>query len=229
MKFMLNFLVFGCALLGIAAAMSTARLSLALVVLSALVVAPLCVWLTGFVKPVFMTRTIIFATFGSALGIGIAAALLRRRSVALTLVAVIVLVNCISLYVYYKNDKKQDWRAMASYMAESNQGDPVIFCADYMYMPFMYYHHAGALGAYGWAADRTISSVELSGKIGYLKYGPASEIGELRRWSDKIWAVLAHCPKSYRQSMEDQLSIGEWHETRRKEFNGVTLLLYEAP
>lgn len=229
MKFLLNFLVFGCALIGIAAALSTARLSLALAVLSTLVVAPLCVWVTGFVKPVFMTRTIIFAAFGSALGIGIAAALLRRRSVALTFVAVMVLINCVSLYVYYKNDKKQDWRAMARYMTESSQGDPVIFCADYMYMPFMYYYHAGALGAYGWGADRTISSVELSGKIGYLTYGPASQIGKLRRSSDKIWVVLAHCPKTYQQSMADQLSMGEWHETRRKEFNGVTLLLYEAP
>jgi 4-amino-4-deoxy-L-arabinose transferase-like glycosyltransferase len=228
LKLLLNSLVFLCAFYGAVIAYRAQQRVLAVFVIATMALAPLCIWLSGYIKPVFMTRTILFTATASCLGLGILAAELRPRRVALSIISLILLLNCVSVFLYHKNHKKQDWRGLAEYIETmSNKGDAVIFCAIYMYLPYGYYHAGDVSNAYGWyGAEHAFMRMALSGTMTYIQASEPVALGDFSGRARSLWVVKAHCPDSDWAALENKLAAANWRPTKSGQFNGITLLQY---
>lgn len=229
LKVPLNSLVFVGALFGAVTAYRARQRVLAVYIVVMMALAPLCIWLSGYIKPVFMTRTILFTGVASCLGIGILAAELGRRRIALSIVTVILLLNCVSVFLYHKNHKKQDWRGLTEHIETASiKGDAVILCADYMYMPYRYYHVGEPSSAYGWyGAKAELRPLALSGTMTYFEASEPATLGDIGSRAQSLWVVKSHCPDSDWRTLENYLAGTKWRPTNSGQYDGVTLLQYQ--
>ncbi|MCG8544393.1 MAG: glycosyltransferase family 39 protein [Alphaproteobacteria bacterium] len=102
-------------------------------------VVPALVWLSGFIKPIFMHRTVLPSVIGVALSIG-ALTLVRQRAVAGLLLAAFFLPALLNLHDYFTTFEKQDWRAAAAF-TKTHRGDrtATVVCTSDNYWPLQFY------------------------------------------------------------------------------------------
>ncbi|MEM9121759.1 MAG: glycosyltransferase family 39 protein, partial [Pseudomonadota bacterium] len=126
--------------LGVLIALIRRRTTLVTLLLALLALAPLLLWLIGFVKPVYMLRTVLPSMIGGALALGIAAAFIRHRAALIGLSGVIFIASLMSFGDFKATQKKQDWDKVTAFL-EANTGvnDAVLICANTVYLPFHYY------------------------------------------------------------------------------------------
>ena len=107
-------------------------------VLLALCAYPLLVWTIGFVKPIFLDRTILPALLGWAILIGAFIAVIRPRPLRIALIVGIVGLNTATALHDLRTSKHADLRTMAAFLdAQVGDNDAVMFCA-----PWAYFHVA---------------------------------------------------------------------------------------
>lgn len=100
---------------------------------------PMLVWLTGFIRPIFMDRTILPSVLGVALCIG-ALTMVPRRAIAIVLLTAYFAVASLSVSAYHFAFKKQDWRGAMSFIgAESVGRSAIVVCLTSAYWPVRYY------------------------------------------------------------------------------------------
>jgi len=221
-----NIFVLLCALAGAIIAFFRKKYVIGIFILSILILVPCLIWLTGFVKPVFMTRTIIFSGIGSALAIGITVVFLRNRYIALTIISAILLINFISAFNYYQNHKKEEWRSATKYLENViSKDDAVLLCANYMYFPFRYYYK-NDINMYGWFGDKKIM-MELSDSAHYFAASNPMEVADLNKLFNKIWIIKSHCQETDWDALGRELDKAGWQEVQRKDFYRIDLIIYK--
>ena len=106
-------------------------------------VVPALVWLSGFIKPIFMHRTVLPSVIGVALCVG-AFTLLRHRVLAGILLAAFFLPTLFNLFDYHTVFDKPNWRGVATFM-KAHRGDrtATVVCTPDNYWPLQFYGNGG--------------------------------------------------------------------------------------
>jgi mannosyltransferase len=179
------------------------------------------------VKPVFVSRALIYVSMPYILLIAAGLASLKRWHVGAALVGLVVLLNLVSLYRIYGVVEKEQWdRAASHVLANATPHELVLFVAADAQIAFDYY------------AERDAKSLERRGlPVDVLTVGrlePQMEPQDLARMDaliegrDSFWLVQSHT------AFADPLELARRHadESYRRidarELKGVTVYRYDA-
>lgn len=124
-----------------------------------LVMVPGVIWAVGFVKPVFMLRTVLGCLIGSSLGLGLAVAFAPMRVVAFLIIAFVLAGNVRSTSNYYEIHAKEEWDNVARVVSSgTKEGELVVLCEFYTYWPFSYYQekYNSNLSIAGWFSKENL-------------------------------------------------------------------------
>jgi hypothetical protein len=108
---------------------------------------------------------------------------LNRKWLLYPVLIFITLLSSLGLYQYYKNDVKEQWREVASFVEDNSKGnDVVIICAKYCQVPFDYYYR-GNLPEFG-IGNTVKETQEL-----------ATFVDNAVQGKDRLWLILSHAGK----------------------------------
>jgi 4-amino-4-deoxy-L-arabinose transferase-like glycosyltransferase len=195
------------------------------------IVGPVAVWLTGFVQPIFMLRTIIWVLIGGSVAIGIAAATSHRLLGGAAVVALVAL-GLISTAAYYERAERQAWRDASGFVARSAaEGDAVVICAAFSQAPFLYYQRdAGErFQVYGWQAQdphllgHRRGPEPMSGLS--LPMEPIAPTALADISSAQLWVIDSFCKNQF-ASLDATLDQTGWALAKRTEFRGIEIYAY---
>jgi hypothetical protein len=186
------------------------------------------VFLVSQVRPIFLSRTLIYVgiPYLVLLSAGAASLLPRWRSGALLIGALLVL-NLVSLHRMYDVIPKEDWRAVAAYvLTYATPGELVLFNATDTQIPFDYY-----------AAGTATSLQEHGVPVDVLTVGPLEprmQPADLARFEqlvsgrESFWLIESHTavvdPTGLVRGRADALS----ERTEARTYAGITIYHYRA-
>lgn len=134
-----NLFVLGMVLTGVFVAFRRGTVASA-PILSTLVIGPALVWAAGFLEPIFMLRTVLWAALGGALAIGVALEAIPRRSLAAPVLAMLLGGNLLSTANYFSDHEKEDWRGAAAYISKHiGLSDTLVVCSPMASAALEYY------------------------------------------------------------------------------------------
>ena len=198
------------------------------IVLLFVAVVPVLVWLTGFLKPILMHRTVLPTVIGVTLSIG-AFTLLRSRIAASLLLAAFFVPALVNLYGYYASAEKPDWRAVANFIkAHSGDRPTIILCSDNTYWSLDFYRDGPPGPVFAIVADADDSLYELNSarlrdikskkivvptplntearqKIHAAQWPDIKSSASLTGNFDEIWLIDGHCFTRGRKQAMDRL------------------------
>jgi predicted membrane-bound mannosyltransferase len=206
---------------------------------------PFLVWLTGFVRPILMDRTILPSLLGFVLFIGALAMVPRRRMTNALLVAYFAVAS-LSVAAYHGYFQKQDWRGVAALLANENADNAAaVVCLSAAYWPLRYYAEAPLDAVFSLVPGTPAKASRISeDKLREALKKSASEgtsVNMLERshsyappWLetvdqdamlqsfDKIWVIESHCFSHNRDVALDafrrRLKVAGFTNTERKVF-----------
>jgi uncharacterized membrane protein len=104
------------------------RLSKGVFLIGLLLLPPFLIWLTGFVKPTFMDRTIMPGHFLALLGLVLLITNLQNRWIVIFVKSVIIASLSLSAYKYFTETKKEDWKGLANeWRLRAKKNDVMVF------------------------------------------------------------------------------------------------------
>jgi mannosyltransferase len=147
--------------------------------------------MVSLLRPVFYERTLIWATIPLYVLMAAGIAALRRPTVAMAAIAILMAANGFSLQEYYNNFQKEGWREAAAYVGpQAREGDLILFNASWVQIPFDYYFRA---------ADKPLEEHGLPADLferGILepKMSPADlpRLRVLIQGHPRVWLVYSH-------------------------------------
>ncbi len=97
-------------------------------------------WLVSLRRPIFLTRTLIWASIPYYLLLAAGLLQLRRRALMMAAVSALVVTNAFSLRAYYEGYPKEQWREAVAYVCErASTDDLIILSASYTRTALDYY------------------------------------------------------------------------------------------
>lgn len=207
-------------------------------------VAPLLIWVTGLLEPVFMERTVFWGLIGSSLLLGIALSCMKR-GIALAGLTFVVVVGLNSADNFHDEDAavNRDWRGAVNYYlaSESSRGRaPIIFCHVGIVPEFWYYarHAAQQPRMFGWGGK----SAQLLVPIGVREAAESPWMETLYRTEtvplqllrsnnpsavERIWVFQAnYCRSNEFATLGDALRDLGWTEQSTRRFKYITVRLF---
>jgi mannosyltransferase len=179
-------------------------------------------------RPIFYDRTLIWASIPVFLLLAAGLNLLRYRPYILVGVAILAIVNGLSLREYYIHFEKEQWDDAAAYVGERVETEDVIlFNATWVQIPFDFYFRD-----YGWPMAEYGVPVDLFDR-GILEPKMAkSDLPRLRsliRDRKRVWLVYSHNWYTDPQSLIPRALEKELELMEKKRFYGLEVHLYGVP
>jgi 4-amino-4-deoxy-L-arabinose transferase-like glycosyltransferase len=184
-------------------------------------------WLISLRRPIFYDRTLIWASIPFYLLLAAGIARLRRRSLVIGGLMLVLALNGLSLHEYYANFQKEQWDHAAALVAEQAEpNDLVLFNTAFGQIPFDYYlgqlNH-NPVAEHGVPVDlfdrRTLEPKMVRSDLPRLRTLVANR--------QRVWLIYSHHwytdPQELVPEALDQALVlqHEW------EYDGVQVLLYE--
>jgi len=105
-----------------------------------LLLPPLLIWLVGFIKPIYLVRTITPVHLPALIGFILTANMFRTsfgRGLLLSGISLILMTSAAGYFMFYA---KEDWRGLSNKLKSKIQHrDAVIICEKYLYWPMWFY------------------------------------------------------------------------------------------
>jgi hypothetical protein len=179
-------------------------------------------------RPIFYDRTLIWASIPVFLLLAAGLNQLRYRPYILVGVAILAIVNGLSLREYYVHFEKEQWDDAAAYVGERVETEDVIlFNATWVQIPFDFYFRD-----YGWPVAEHGVPVDLFDR-GILEPKMAkSDLPRLRsliRDRKRVWLVYSHNWYTDPQSLIPRALEKELELMEKKRFYGLEVHLYGMP
>ncbi len=131
-------------------------------------------------RPIFLTRTLIWAAVPLCLSMAAGLLSARRRALAAAALVVFLAITSFGLRSYYFLHDKEAWDQVAAYVDQRVQrGDAIVFSVDFLQIPFDYYYHA-----------RPSYSVHEIGLTGTSEDVPF--VLEETRTRSRVWLIVSH-------------------------------------
>lgn len=113
----------------------------ALLLAAGLLLTPFLIWATGYVKPIFIFRTIMPVHFFAAAAVAVALSAIPKPSLRLGVSTLVVLLLAKSVYGYYQAFSKAQWREASAYLAQHVSVDNLlVLCNQNEYRGVHYYY-----------------------------------------------------------------------------------------
>jgi len=205
-------------------------------------------WAVGFIKPVFMLRTVLVSLIGSSLGLGLAVAFAPARLVAYFILTFAIVGNVTSAINYFENRAKENWTDVArSVSSGAKKGDLVILCEYYTYFPFNYYFENSDTdpSIAGWRSkenflfefnssfmekylgDSMVYRRSLTEEDFADRYGVnvIADFGGLYR---RIWVIKSHC-RDYLKELSARIRKAGFIIQSEDQYIGIDITVFGPP
>jgi uncharacterized membrane protein len=177
-------------------------------------------------RPIFYTRTLIWASIPFYLLLAAGLAQLRLRPLIAVATLGFMLVSARSLENYYRNYEPEGWRDAAGWMApQVRAGDMVLFNAGWVQIPFDYYYRrvGQPVDQHGLPADLFDRGI-LEPKMTAADVKRLEQLIADRR---RVWLVYSHNWYTDPQSIIPRALGARLGQTRQQRFNGLDIFFYE--
>jgi len=185
-------------------------------------------WLVSLRRPIFYSRTLIWASIPLYILLA-AGACRQRRSVAVAVVTLMLSINGLSLREYYVNFEKEAWDQAAAFVAEQVEPDDLIlFNATWAQIPFDYYFHREYNGP---VAERGLP-VDLFDRSVLEPRMHESDLPRLRTLIQahrRVWLVYSHDWYTDPEGLIPAALDEELERVDRWDFRGLQVWLYVSP
>jgi 4-amino-4-deoxy-L-arabinose transferase-like glycosyltransferase len=177
-------------------------------------------------RPIFYTRTLIWASIPFYLLLAAGLIQLRLRPLIAVATLGFILVSGRSLENYYRNYEPEGWRDAAGWMApQVRAGDMVLFNAGWVQIPFDYYYRrvGQPVDQHGLPADLFDRGI-LEPKMTAADVKRLEQLIADRR---RVWLVYSHNWYTDPQSIIPRSLGVRLGQTRQQRFNGLDIFMYE--
>lgn len=182
------------------------------------------------IRPIYVERTLLPASFGLYLLLAWALARAQPRALMVTLGALVLLGTTVALPEYYFNPENQKppmREAARTLAAQFHQGDVVVHTSDSSALAFMYYDPA--LPNHFLAGDPDYMTETTRGRSGRIAGLVPENIAAIVAGHSRVWLVVAlDHNEEYQQS---QVAWFKEHYMLRQtlDVNGIVLLCFDFP
>jgi len=183
-------------------------------------------------RPIFYDRTLIWITIPLLLVLAAGIAQLRFRFLMILALGLLGVNSIFSDSDYYRFVQKEDWSTPAGYVANfAQQGDLILFNSNFVVIPFDYYFkpfekqyslQVEKQGVPQDLFDHTILEPKMT-------QDDIPGLLALLRGHDRVWLVYSHHDYTDPLGLIPQTLASQMELTRRRDFNGGQVQLYEAP
>jgi hypothetical protein len=183
-------------------------------------------------RPIFLDRTLIWATIPLYLALAAGISQIRVRFISYTLLGTIAVLNLMSVSDYLRWWPKEDWSSAAGYVANfAQKGDLVLINSNVTQIPFDFYFepyeklYLIEVEKHGFPADL------LEGDVfePIMTTGDIPELIELVSGRERVWLVYSHELYTDPDGLIPRTLEGQLNMTMEREYYGVTVQFYEAP
>jgi mannosyltransferase len=177
-------------------------------------------------RPIYYTRTLIWASIPFYLLLAAGLLQLRFRPLIAVVALALALLNAQSLNTYYRSADQEGWRAAAVWMAPRVQaGDLVLFNAGWVQIPFDYYYRRTGppVDQYGLPADLFKRGI-LEPKMALADVERLNKLIAGRR---RVWLVYSHNWYTDPHNIIPRSLGAALDQTGQQEFNGLKIYAYE--
>lgn len=161
--------------------------------------------------PVFLARTLIWASIPYYLLIAAGLLHLRRPGWAMAGLAALLLINGTSLYAYYTGYQKEPWREVAAYIAgQADAGDVILVSPPYLRTPLDFYLARHALPT----PEEEISTQTIA------------QLPALIAGHDRVWLAYGHDSVADRRHRVPAALGQQLHLARERPFGELRVFEY---
>jgi mannosyltransferase len=175
--------------------------------------APLGELIVSLWRPIFLTKTLIWAAVPLHLVIAAGLLCLRPRALVAAALVVLMAMTALGLRSYYFLHDNEAWDQVAAYVDQRLQrGDAIVFSESYLHTPFDYYHDAPR--AY------SVSEIGLAGTS-----DDTFSVLQDTRTRTRVWLIVSH-PQASIDAVIASLE-GEGRLAGLAQFTEVDVYLFE--
>ena len=202
--------------------------------ITALLSSTILTWMFGYIKPVFMFRTILWGTLFTSVLIGIFIAH-QRRSVAIVALILMVLLGINNVLTYFKLNtaENENWKGVAELIKKHSTPDDVfVICASYTAYPFAYYVDDVLIldRLYGWMINKKILQKNQPRRANNtLKITYSDEevrIADLIG-NQYLWFIESDCDQKQTIELMQQMHLNSWKVESRSKFKEIYLYRFQ--
>jgi 4-amino-4-deoxy-L-arabinose transferase-like glycosyltransferase len=183
-------------------------------------------------RPIFYDRTLIWTTIPLFVLLAAGVAQFRYRFLVVAVVGILGAINLFSVGDYYRFYQKEDWSTAAGYVANfAEKDDLVLFNSNFVVIPFGYYFkpyedlYSIQVKKQGIPLDLFDSDV-LEPE---MTESDIPKLLSLLRGHDRVWLVYSHDAYTDPTGLIPQTLAAQMRLTRRRDFHGGYVQLYENP
>ena len=177
-------------------------------------------------RPIYYTRTLIWASIPFYLLLAAGLLQLRFRPLIVAATLALALLNGVSLVGYYRDYEPEGWRDAASWLApQVRAGDIILFNAGWTQIPFDYYYrHVGPpVEERGLPADMFDRGI-LEPKMAAADVPRLADLIAGRR---RVWLVYSHDFYTDPQGIIPRYLNATLDKQAERAFNGLNIFIYE--
>jgi mannosyltransferase len=177
-------------------------------------------------RPIYYTRTLIWASIPLYLLLAAGLLQLRVRPLIVAATLALVLLNGVSLVGYYRDYEPEGWRDAASWLAPQVRADDIIlFNASWTQIPFDYYYRRVGPPApeHGLPADMFDRGI-LEPRMAAADLPRLADLVAGRR---RVWLVYSHDWYTDPQGMITRYLDATLDKQTKQAFNGLNIFMYE--
>ncbi len=212
------------------------RPSLLVLVASLLLASSLLTWLFGFIKPVFMIRTILWGSLFSAFLLGVSLARLKAPFYAAAL-AVTSLAGMQGVANFHASghSENEDWKSAVGFVEDgARAADTLLLCADYVKDAFAYYADASklrALDVYGFSPDHQVLRKGIAagapGARPAISWRDGTVDPGALRAGGRLWIVRSHCSPDEMTPVAERLAELGFSGAANRHFKQIDVSVHE--
>ena len=188
--------------------------------------------IVGTRRPILLDRTLIWTTIPLFLMLAAGVAQLKSRYLVIVVMGILVLVNTFSAGDYYRFVQKEDWYTAAGYVANfAEEDDLVLFSDTFVQIPFDYYFKTYE-DLYAIQVEKRGLPVDLldSGIVEpKMTTDDIPRLMSLLSARKRVWLVYGHNRDADPMGLIPQTLSSRMQLTRKRDFYGGQVQLYETP
>lgn len=207
---------------------------------SLLLSSSIIIWLFGYIKPVFMFRTIVWGTIISAFLIGVIFSKIRGIFfiVSLTLMTIIGIKGLINYYEYNASEN-ENWRDSVEFIkGNAKNNEPIIICASYVMSAFSYYANEKIINnnpIFGWSKEKQgLMLYDIKTNDGYHpNINFEDRDGKIWKNSSfdflqgkRLWVIQSHCNEGDITNLFNEINERGFNEISKNKFKGISMYIF---